>query len=187
MSDRAVDGREDQGALAVQRLMRPRSVAIIGVSAKPGSAGHTMLANLTVNNYLGEVHLVGRSGGDFGGRKVLTAIDDLPESIDLAIFTLPAAAVKESVTSAVRRKVKTGVIFAAGFAEMGERERSEQEAITAIANEGGLRLLGPNCLGYTNYVDRFAVGFASARPIPKMESIAKRRTDRAPAVGVRST
>jgi acetate---CoA ligase (ADP-forming) len=170
MSDRAVDGREDQGALAVQRLMRPRSVAIIGVSAKPGSAGHTMLANLTVNNYLGEVHLVGRSGGDFGGRKVLTAIDDLPESIDLAIFTLPAAAVKESVTSAVRRKVKTGVIFAAGFAEMGERERSEQEAITAIANEGGLRLLGPNCLGYTNYVDRFAVGFASARPIPKMEA-----------------
>ena len=60
------------GAAAVERLMRPRSVAIVGISSKPGSAGHTALANLTVNKYSGDIYLVGRSGGEIEGRKVLT-------------------------------------------------------------------------------------------------------------------
>ena len=59
------------GAAAVERLMRPRSVAIVGISSKPGSAGHTALGNLTLNKYAGDIYLVGRSGGEVEGRKVL--------------------------------------------------------------------------------------------------------------------
>jgi acyl-CoA synthetase (NDP forming) len=139
---------------AVTRLMRPRSIAIVGISSKPGSAGHVVLGNLTVNDYRGDIHLVGRSGGTIDGRPVLATVDDLPDAIDLAVFTLPAAGVRDAAEACVRRKVGAAVIFASGFAETGARE--SQNDIAAIARAGGLALLGPNCLGYANYVDRVA-------------------------------
>ena len=88
--------------------MRPRSVAIVGMSSKPGTAGHIMLGNLTLNNFGGDIHLVGRSGGQIEGRPVLPSIDDLPEGVDLAIFTLPAAGVHDAMAGCVRRKVRVG-------------------------------------------------------------------------------
>jgi acyl-CoA synthetase (NDP forming) len=154
-----------QGAAAVERLMRPRSVAIIGISSKPGSAGHTVLANLTVNKYAGDIYLVGRSGGTIEGRPVLASADELPTGVDLAIFTLPAAGVREALEACVRRGVRAAVVFASGFAEFGNTEG--QQVIAKIARDGGVALLGPNCLGYTNFVDGFAVGFASAAVVPK--------------------
>ena len=156
------------GAAAVARLMRPRAVAIVGISAKPGSAGHTVLANLTLNDYAGDIHLVGRSGGTIEGRGVLPNVDALPEGVDLAVFTLPAGGVREAIAACVRRKVGSAVIFASGFAEMGEDERGEQQAISALAREGGLALVGPNCLGYSNLVDGLSIGFAGASKLVRM-------------------
>lgn len=155
-----------RGAAAVERLMRPRSVAIIGISSKPGSAGHTVLANLTLNNYAGDIHLVGRSGGTIEGRPVLANVDALPEGVDLAVFTLPAAGVREALEACVRRKVRAVVVFASGFAEFGNSEG--QDVIAKIARDGGIAMLGPNCLGYTNFVDGLAIGFASAAAVPRI-------------------
>ena len=141
------------GAAAVGRLMRPRSVAIIGISSKAGSAGQTVLANLKVNNYAGDVHLVGRAA-EIDGRPVRQSVDEIPEGVDLAIFTLPAAGVKEALAGCVRRKVRRGGGFlASGFAEVGEDMRPAQEELSKMARDGDVALLGPNCLGYTNYVD----------------------------------
>jgi len=162
----ASQGQSVGGAAIVARMMQPRSIAIIGMSSKAGSAGHTVLANLTVNNYPGDIYLVGRSGGEIEGRPVLQTVDELPEGVDLAIFTLPAAGVKEVLEACVRRKVKSAVVFSSGFAEIGEREK--QDEIAKIAQDGGLALVGPNCLGYTNFVDGFAVGFAGAGPVAKI-------------------
>ncbi|HVG52043.1 MAG TPA: acetate--CoA ligase family protein, partial [Xanthobacteraceae bacterium] len=156
------------GAAAVERLMRPRSVAIVGISSKPGSAGHTALANFTVNKFAGDIYLVGRSGGEIEGRKVYSSVDELPEGVDLAVFTLPAAGVKEALEACVRRKVRAVVVFASGFAEAGNR--GAQEEIAKIAADGGIAMLGPNCLGYTNFVDGLNIGFASAQPVPKLTS-----------------
>lgn len=164
------------GAAAVERLMRPRSVAIIGISSKPGSAGHTVLGNLTLNKYAGDIHLVGRSGGTIDGRPVLTTVDELPEGIDLAVFTLPAAGVKDALEGCVRRKVKAVTVFASGFAEAGNRPA--QEELSRIAEEGGIAMLGPNCLGYTNFVDGLQIGFASATPVAKLTN----KTDPALAI-----
>jgi acyl-CoA synthetase (NDP forming) len=154
------------GAAAVERLMRPRAVAIIGISSKPGSAGHTVLGNLTLNKYTGDIHLVGRSGGTIEGRPVLASTDDLPEGVDLAVFTLPAAGVREALEACVRRKVRAVVVFASGFAEAGNRPA--QDEIAKIAEDGGIAMLGPNCLGYTNYVDGLQIGFASVTPVARL-------------------
>jgi acyl-CoA synthetase (NDP forming) len=90
------------GAAAVGRLMRPHSVAIVGISSKAGSAGQTVLENLKVNNFTGDIHLVGRAN-EIDGRPVRPSVDDLPEGIDLAIFTLPQGAGGRGVLLRVRR------------------------------------------------------------------------------------
>src|SRR5882757_395022 len=152
-----------RGVAAVERMMRPKSVAIVGISSKPGTAGHAVLNNLNVNKYAGAVYLVGRSGGTIEGRPVLTTIDELPEGVDVAVFTLPAAGVKEAVQACIRRKVGGAVIFASGFAEVGER--AMQDEISAIAQAGGLALLGPNCLGYQNFLDGLMIGCTGGTPL----------------------
>ena len=110
VADKRIDG--PRGAEAVERLMRPKSVAIVGISSKPGSAGHTVLANLTINKFPGEIYLVGRSGGTIDGRPVLATVDELPEGVGLAVFTLPAAGVKEALEACARRKVRAATVFA---------------------------------------------------------------------------
>ena len=166
----------DRAALA--RLMRPQAVAIVGMSSKPGSAGHTVLTNLTVNEYRGAIHLVGRSGGQIEGRPVLPTVDALPEGVDVAVFTLPAAGVREAVEACVRRKVGGAVIFASGFAETGARDA--QAEIGAIARAGGLALVGPNCLGYANYIDRLVIGFVGGTAVARVAA------GRDPAIAVLS-
>ena len=168
MTTNELADRRRMSASAISAMMRPRSVAIIGMSAKAGSAGRIVLELLTNNKFQGPIHLVGRSGADIEGRKVLASIDELPEGVDLAVFTLPAAAVREAVEGCVRRKVTTAVIFASGFAEFGSDGVGEQERIAEIARAGGLALVGPNCLGYMNFADGFAAVFFSPQPTPRL-------------------
>lgn len=138
-------------------IFRPRSVAIIGMSSKPGSAGQVVLGNLLQGGFDGTVHLVGRSGGEVMGRPVLTDVAQLPDGVDLAILMVPADAVLPTVEACVARRVRGAVCFASGFAEMGAEGREQQRRIADVARDGGLALLGPNTVGYFNYVDGFYV------------------------------
>jgi acyl-CoA synthetase (NDP forming) len=152
----------------IEALLRPRSVAIVGMSSKPKTAGHVVLGNLTLNKFAGDIHLVGRSGGTVEGRPVRASVDELPENIDLAIFTLPASNVLEAVEACGRRKVRVAVVFAAGFAEMGDR--GMQDKVINAARAGGVAVLGPNCLGYTNYIDGLQFGFTNAAVVEKADT-----------------
>jgi acetate---CoA ligase (ADP-forming) len=140
-----------RSANAVARFLRPRSIAIIGISTRAGSAGQIILQCLKINRFAGAVHLVGRTDELIDGRGVLKSADQLPEGIDLAVFTLPAAAVREAMEACTRRKVGTALVFAAGFAETGDH--ATQDALAATARAAGLGVVGPNCLGVTNNVD----------------------------------
>src|SRR5437660_11661869 len=150
-----------RGPQAVARFLRPRSVAIVGMSARAGSAGQVILQSRKLNNCEGDIHLVGRSSEPIDGRPVLKSADDLPEGVDLAVFTLPAAGVREAIEACARRKVGSAMIFAAGFAEVGDH--TTQEAVSATARAAGLALVGPNCLGVTNNVDGMTLHMLFAR------------------------
>src|SRR6476469_5396467 len=127
------------GIQAVARAMRPKSVAIIGMSARPNSAGQNVFNGLKTNDFKGDIHLVGRSDEPINGLPVLKSAADLPQGVDLAVFCLPAAGVKEAVVDCVKAKVGSAVIFAAGFAEVGDR--SVQQDVEKIAREGGLAII----------------------------------------------
>ena len=158
MSDRSSEAR---GPAAVARFLHPRSVAIVGMSARPGSVGQIALQALKLNEFAGDIHLVGRSTDPIDGRPMLQSTDELPEGIDLAVFALPAAGVRDAIAGCVRRNVHSALIFAAGFAEVGARD--VQAEMTRTAREGGLAIVGPNCLGFTNNVDGFEIHLLFSR------------------------
>ena len=157
-----MSGAQDaRGPKAVAKFLRPRSVAIVGISTRAGSAGQIILQCLKLNGFEGDIHLVGRTDEPIDGRVVLKSADELPEGVDLAVFTLPAASVRGSVEACARRKVGSALVFAAGFAEVGDY--ATQDAVTGAARAAGLALVGPNCLGMTNNVDGMFLHMLFAR------------------------
>ena len=153
-------------------IFRPQSVALVGMSSKPGSAGQLVLGNLLGGGYAGAVHLVGRSGGEIDGRPVLGDVAELPAGVDLAIVMLPADAVLDTIRHCVARGVRAAICFASGFAEMGEEGRAQQREIADVAGAGGMALLGPNTVGYFNYVDAFYVMMVELVLPPRLDPAA---------------
>ena len=149
---------------AVERLLRPRSVAIVGVSPEPGSIGGLVLANLDRFGYGGEVHLVSRSRAEIAGRRCLGTIDELPANVDVAVLCVPQAAAVEAVAACARRQVGAAMVYAAGFAEVGDAGKAAQEAMLAAARAGGVALFGPNCIGLVNFVDRVPLSYEPNPP-----------------------
>jgi len=144
---------------SLDRLLRPRSIAIIGASDKPGALGASVLANLDRQGFPGEVHLVNPKRTEIGSRLCLASVDDLPEGVDTAILAIPRAGVLDAIAGLARRRAGSAVIFSAGFAEDGPQGLADQQEIARIANEAGMVVEGPNCLGLVNFSDRIALTF----------------------------
>ncbi len=143
----------------VRRLLKPRSVALVGVSPEPASIGNRVYENLKQFGYRGEIHLVSRSSKAIDGRTCVASVDDLPGGIDAAVLAVPAAGVVDALAACARRKVASAVVFAAGFAEVGEAGKSEQLRMEAAAQAGPIGVCGPNCIGFTNFLDGAALTF----------------------------
>jgi acetate---CoA ligase (ADP-forming) len=148
------------------RLMRPRTVAIVGATPEPGTIGGAVLANLERCSYQGNIHLVSRRAKEINGRPCVAAIDDLPDGIDAAVLVVPQQAVVDAVTACGRRGIGGAIVFASGFAEVGDEGRAEQERLVQAARAGNVRILGPNCIGFTNFADGVALTFETIAPEP---------------------
>jgi acyl-CoA synthetase (NDP forming) len=135
----------------LERLIRPRSVAIVGVSPEPGHVGGSVLANLERCRYAGDIHLVSRSRAEFNGRKCVPSIDDLPEGVDAAVLVVPQTVVIDAIAACGRRGVGAAIVFASGFAEMGDAGRASQEKLAAAARAANVAMLGPNCIGMCSF------------------------------------
>ena len=148
----------------MDRLLRPRSIALVGASVKPGSLGDCVLTNLEDAGYWGELHLVNPKRPVIHARTCLGSIEELPDGVDCAVLVIPGAAVVESVRACAKKKVGSVIVFSAGFAEAGEAGRSAQSELRSIAREYGMVLEGPNCLGLVNYVDGIPLTFVVTPP-----------------------
>src|SRR3954468_17482123 len=133
------------------RLLRPRSVAIVGVSPDPGHPGSTVLANLERCRFEGAIHLVSRSRTEFAGRACVPSIDELPFGVDVAVLVVPQAIVIDAIGALGRRGVGAAIVFASGYAEMGDAGCIEQQKLTAAARAANVAVLGPNCIGMCSF------------------------------------
>src|SRR3954447_17526844 len=170
VSKSAISGQpRDRDAVpgsAIARLLNPRSVAIAGISAKPGSLASIVLDNLERFGFGGDIHLIHPSREELSGRRCVKRAADLPDGVDCVVLAIPASGVLEAVKGCAARGVGGVVIFSAGFAELGPQGRALQEDIAAIARASGMAIEGPNCLGFVNYADEVALTFAVTEPHP---------------------
>ncbi|WP_062347512.1 acetate--CoA ligase family protein [Novosphingobium sp. CCH12-A3] len=151
---------------ALDRFLRPKSVAVVGASDKPGALGATLLTNLDRNGYAGAVYPVNPKRDEIMGKRCFASVDALPEGVDVAVLAIPRAGVLDAVKGLAERKCGGVVIFSAGFAEGGEEGLAEQREIARIAHEAGMVVEGPNCLGLVNYVDRIPLTFVETNAVP---------------------
>ena len=131
-------------------IFRPRSVAVIGASEREGSVGRTMLWNLIRSPFGGTVFPVNPQRHSVLGIKSYPDIASVPEVVDLAVIATPAATVPQVIRECVAVGVKGAIIVSAGFKEIGEAGAALEEQVLAEARRGGMRIIGPNCLGLMN-------------------------------------
>lgn len=153
-------GRYSRAQLS--RLLRPRSVAVVGASDKPGALGATLITNLDRAGFAGPIYPINPKRDAIGARPCLAAVDDLPEGVDVAVLAIPRPAVLDTVRALAARGVGAAIVFSAGFAEDGAEGLAEQAEIGRIAHEAGMVIEGPNCLGLVNHVDRIPLTFVES-------------------------
>jgi acyl-CoA synthetase (NDP forming) len=152
-------------ASGIERLLRPRSIAIVGASPTPGALGASVLANLERMGFKGDVHLINPKRDTIGERPCLKSVEDLPAGVDAAVLAIPRAAVLDTVRTLAGRQVGAVIIFSAGFAEGGAAGLAEQRELSRIAAASGMVIEGPNCLGLVNYIDGIAMTFVETPAI----------------------
>lgn len=136
---------------SLERLFYPRSIAVVGASPDGDAfrwGGKTFIEGLVRQNYRGNVYPVHPKAETVVGIKAYKNVCDIPDEVDLAIFSVPASAVMQVMSDCVKKKVKFAHIFTAGFTETGLPERAQlEEEMKALARSGGVRVIGPNCMG----------------------------------------
>jgi acyl-CoA synthetase (NDP forming) len=133
-------------------MLRPRSIALVGATDRSRWSQNTF-DNLINRKYPGEVHLVSRRGGTVHGRSAATSCVAVGAPIDLALLMVPMAAVDEALADLAAADVHNAVILTSGFAETGHEGADHQTRLAALARQHGVSLLGPNCLGFVNFID----------------------------------
>lgn len=159
--DRPLYSRAD-----LARLIDPRSMAVIGVSANAGGFGSRTLANLA--GFGGPVYAINPKHQALHGARCYAGLAALPEVPDCVVVALPRESVEAAVEECAARGVGGVVIYASGYAETGLVERAaQQERLAAIAaGSRGMRIVGPNCFGIANNLTR-----ASALFIPRHDQL----------------
>lgn len=147
----AVDRREGIADVhSLRPLLEPRSVAVIGASARPRSVGGGLLHGLVVGNFAGSIYPINPHHAEVEGLRCYPSLADLPEAPDLAIVAVPANEVLAMVRRCGERGVKGLVIVSSGFREVSAEGRDREREVVACAHRYGMRLIGPNCLGVLN-------------------------------------
>ncbi|WP_373980412.1 acetate--CoA ligase family protein [Achromobacter sp. JD417] len=135
---------------SLSRLFDPQGIAIVGASATPGKIGAMPVSLLLQHGYGGRIVPVNPRADTIAGLRAVPGLDALDADIDLAILAVPAAHAAQALERARPGQVGAAVVFTSGFSETGEQGAAEQDRLCAIARERGIRLLGPNCLGFMN-------------------------------------
>jgi acyl-CoA synthetase (NDP forming) len=157
---------------ALRRLIEPSSIAIVGATGRAGAFGYTSITNLST--YKGRLYLVNARYDEIEGKACFSSLAALPEVPDCVILAVPRDKVEEAVIECARLRVGGVVIFASGYAELGTPSlASDQNRLVEIARESGMPLVGPNCMGITNYLNGAAITFATGPmcPRPRPDSI----------------
>ena len=130
----------------MNRIMKPKAVAVIGASAENGKIGNSVMKNLINGGYQGEIYPIHPKADEIMGKKVYRSVKDVPGEIDIAVFAIPASLVAPALIECGEKKIVGAILIPSGYAETGNI--NGQEEIQAIGQKYGIRLMGPNIYGF---------------------------------------
>ena len=135
---------------AIGSLFHPHSIAFVGASASIGKWGHTLFTITAGRGYHGKIYLVNPKGGTIADRPVFRSVLDIPEKVDLAVVTVPAAGVMDLIPQFKSKGISNMLLISSGFAEVGPAGKVLEHALVEKASQNGIVLIGPNTMGICN-------------------------------------
>ena len=136
----------DEMLRAMNRIMKPRAVAVIGASNEAGKIGNSVMKNLINGGYAGQIFPIHPQADEIVGRRAYKSVKDVPDEIDVAIFAIPAKFVAGALVECGEKQILGAVLIPSGFAETGNVEG--QHEIVEIGRKYNVRLMGPNIYGF---------------------------------------
>jgi acetyltransferase len=139
-----------EGAHALDAILQPRTIAVIGASRSPDTIGHQILANLLEHGFTGTVFPVNPNAAAIHGVKAYAHIADVPDPVDMAVISVPRQHVLGIAEECGKAGVRGLVIITAGFREVGPEGARMEVELEAIVRRYSMRMVGPNCMGVLN-------------------------------------
>ncbi len=148
---------------ALDRVFHPKSVAIVGASDNVFKMGARCIESLIEIGFEGKIYPVSSKvakGDSIFGLEAYPSLHDVPGDVDLVIIVVQAQHVPDALRASAKKKAAGAVIISAGFTEIADESGARlQEEILQIANEAGIKIIGPNTFGMVNIAARLNASF----------------------------
>lgn len=142
----------------------PSSVAVIGASRKEGKVGHEVMKNIIQSGFPGNIFPVNPHASEIMGKRAFKNIRDIPDEVDVAVIAVPSSLILSTIRDCGLKKVKLCVVLTAGFRETGPEGAKLERQMLEEARNYGMRILGPNCLGFINTYLPLNLSFSPSFP-----------------------
>ncbi|MEW6335478.1 MAG: acetate--CoA ligase family protein, partial [Thermodesulfobacteriota bacterium] len=156
---------------SIAMLFYPRSIAFVGASGTLGKWGYRLFCNTAAGGFGGPMYLVNPRGGEIAGRPVYRSVAEIPEKVDLAVVTIPAAQVPGLIPQFRAKRIRNMLLITSGFAETGTEGRRLEEDLVRAARAAGILILGPNTMGICNPHDTLYCCGSNVQPKPGTTTI----------------
>ncbi len=148
--------------VGLDAFFKADGVAVVGASEDITKIGGRPVQLLRKYGYAGAIYPINPKGGTIQGLPAYASVLDTPTAPDLAILAVPVEATLQAVRDCAKRGVRSVIVLTSGFAEAGPEGIALQAELVRVARSDGMRLLGPNCLGTVNVVDKLVGSFSIA-------------------------
>lgn len=148
---------------ALDAILIPKSVAVVGASATPGKIGYTVIYNLIKDGYKGKIYPINPTADEIQGLKVYKSVLDIPEPVESAVITVPAKFVLPVIEECGKKGIKGLSVITSGFGESGRHDLEDQ--LVEVAASYGSRILGPNIVGVLSNSYEMNASFAPFLPL----------------------
>jgi acetyltransferase len=156
------DACMDQSTL--DKLLRPKTVAVVGASAQPGKIGYTVIENLIKGGYKGKIYPINPTADEILNLPVYQTVSAVPGEIDLAVVTVPVKYVAQVAEECGQKGIKALSVITSGFSEVGRRDLEDE--LLVITRRHGMCVLGPNIVGTLSNSDSLNASFGPFLPFP---------------------
>ena len=150
-------------------FFNPRSIAIVGASPRPDSLSRIILESLKEMGFPGKIYPVNPKYEEILGLRCYASLKDIEDTIDIAVLALPAPKVPDALLEGLG-KVKGAIVVSSGFKEIGDLGKELEAELKSLAETGGIRIMGPNCLGIYDTVSKVDTFFISPERIRKPDA-----------------